>query len=579
MDGGIKGGGISLASGCWQVTTRRKRAFLGLPLLLVSPLLLVIAVGGCRSSASAPDPPAAQPSSSQGPSKRRTATARRNPRANGNRSAAGSTRKPRPVRQKPDRKPPERRNPPSPASRSASALTSRTPPVDRQAGRDPLEELGPRKPSPQQAPEKPTPAANALPRPNRWKPPISAERADALGIRFVEGQHVRLYTDLPQQAKIDDYPAAFDQGVALWAAYFGLPRERWKEWKISGYLIRDKQRFRRAGLLDPNLPPFLNGFQRGAEIWVYDQPSDYYRRHLLLHEGVHALMNQHLGGCGPPWFMEGMAELLATHQWNQGQLRIVRIPAHREAAEFWGRVKIIKQDYAAGRALSLQEVMSYGPRAHLRVEPYGWSWAACLFFDQTPEYAAPFRRLKASVDLGAAEFNAGFRRELAERWPRLQHQWQVYVAELEYGYDVARNALRLQKGGPLPKAGRTVEVRADRGWQDVGVQLSAGQRVRLSASGRFQLAAKPKIWWSEAGGVTVRYYRRQPLGILQAAIANLARVPDGESPLTRPQAIGDKGTVEVTTAGSLFLRVNDSPAERADNQGSLQVRIDLLSGE
>ena len=47
----------------------------------------------------------------------------------------------------------------------------------------------------------------------------------------------------------------------------------------------------------------------GAELWLHDQPTAYYRRHLLLHEGTHVFMASFLGGCGPGWYMEGTAEL------------------------------------------------------------------------------------------------------------------------------------------------------------------------------------------------------------------------------------------------------------------------------
>ena len=44
-------------------------------------------------------------------------------------------------------------------------------------------------------------------------------------------------------------------------------------------------------------PLFLaNGVTLGSDMWLHDQPTDYYRRHLLLHEGTHAFMIAFLGG-------------------------------------------------------------------------------------------------------------------------------------------------------------------------------------------------------------------------------------------------------------------------------------------
>ena len=63
---------------------------------------------------------------------------------------------------------------------------------------------------------------------------------------------------------------------------------------------------------------FLHGLSTGSDLWLYDQPSAYYRRHLLLHEGTHAFMGKFLGGCGPGWYMEGTAELFGTHRMGAG---------------------------------------------------------------------------------------------------------------------------------------------------------------------------------------------------------------------------------------------------------------------
>src|SRR5687767_8851911 len=149
-------------------------------------------------------------------------------------------------------------------------------------------------------------AQNAPPR------DINARRVAAAGIRILEGRHVRLLTDVPASAAVDELPRVFDAAVPEWAAYFELPpsqiRRRW-----LAFLFQDRERFRALGLLPGDNPEFVNGYARGYELWLLEQPSDYYRRHLLLHEGTHALMQTQLGGAGPGWYMEGMAELLGTH--------------------------------------------------------------------------------------------------------------------------------------------------------------------------------------------------------------------------------------------------------------------------
>ena len=50
----------------------------------------------------------------------------------------------------------------------------------------------------------------------------------------------------------------------------------------------------------------------------------------------------------------------------------------------WGRIKIVRDDFAARRAKTLRGVFEYGPQAHREVGPYGWCWAAAVFLDRHP---------------------------------------------------------------------------------------------------------------------------------------------------------------------------------------------------
>jgi len=145
-------------------------------------------------------------------------------------------------------------------------------------------------------------------------PEVSEARLNMAGIRKIEGRHLVLYTDLPISEEVDRLPPLFDLAVPQWCKKFSIDPQKAESWKMVGHLMERKERFAGIGLLPPDLPPFLNGYQRGAALWIYDQPSDYYRRHMLLHEGTHAFMRRFLGGNGPPWYSEGMAELLGTHR-------------------------------------------------------------------------------------------------------------------------------------------------------------------------------------------------------------------------------------------------------------------------
>ena len=402
---------------------------------------------------------------------------------------------------------------------------------------------------------------------------INESQVNAAGIRRIPGRHVTLYTDLPSSPRIDELPLVFDAAVPHWCAYFQVPEKNVATWKNVAYLVRDKDRFVRAGLWPSDLPPFLHGYQRGSELWLYEQPSDYYRRHLLLHEGTHAFMHAQLRGAGPPWYMEGVAELLATHRWRENDLTLGYFPQDKSEVPDWGRIKIIKDDFRTGEPKRLQEIMHYDSQAHLRVNAYGWCWAASAFFDGHPAYQQRFREMRKFAADPSPSFTERFARSLKDDEAHVNREWQLYVSQLDYGYDVAREAIETKPTKSFTRGEATTSLVADRGWQSAGIRLAAGKEYRLAAAGRFQLGAKPEIWWSEPGGITIEYYRGRPLGLVLAAIVDESDDNESLNGFLSPQAVGMGTTITTKHAGTLYLRVNDDPAKLADNQGEVTVRI------
>lgn len=402
-------------------------------------------------------------------------------------------------------------------------------------------------------------------------PTIEPGKLAVAGIRTLRGKHITIYTDVPAAPEVDELPQVFDAAVPLLGQYFGVAPERLADFKLIGSVIREKERFQGVGLYPEDLPPFPHGYSRGSEIWLYDQPSAYYRRHLMLHEGVHAFAHRLLGGSGPPWYMEGIAELLGTHLWKDGQLKLASMPPTKEEVPYWGRVKIVQDERAAGRGMSLLAIMKYDARAHLKNEPYGWCWAAAAFFDQHPLTQEKFRALRGDTRDRSIDFSKRFYEALQPHWPAINEDWELFTAEIDYGYDISRAAVVRRPAGPLPTGGVTISVAADRDWQSSGITLEAGKTYALTASGRFQVAREQVPWISEAGGVTIRYYQGRPLGLLLAAVSS--EPPLSPTPLLLPHAIGLSGEITPTTAGTLYLRVNDSPADLGDNAGEVAVTI------
>ncbi|MCL4202624.1 MAG: hypothetical protein KJ000_09020 [Pirellulaceae bacterium] len=402
--------------------------------------------------------------------------------------------------------------------------------------------------------------------------PIDDAKVAAAGIRKLSGQHLTLYTDVPSQPVVDELPDVFDAAVPEWCRYFGMDPLEVADWHVTGFLVQEKTRFQGTGLMPADLPPFLNGYQRGPYIWAYEQSDAYYRRHLLLHEGVHGFMNLLVGGIGPPWYAEGMAELLSTHLWQDGRIKIAYMPEDKSETPGWGRIKIVRDDLQAGRGMMPISIMNYGPQAHLQNEPYGWCWALAAFLDGHPAYRDRFRSLFHRVR--EPNLTEACQQLYADDWIDLNEQWQIFVVDLDYGYNLERAAVLRKPPAALPPGGTTVTVDATRGWQSTGIWLEANQAYRLIATGRYQVAQTTEIWWCEPGGVTIHYHRGQPLGLLVGAVRDDSQPLAGLSPLTRPEPVGLSRTWIPETSGTLYLKINESSAQLADNQGELTVRIE-----
>jgi hypothetical protein len=394
--------------------------------------------------------------------------------------------------------------------------------------------------------------------------------ARSAGIRQVTSRHLVLYTDLASDPEIDKLPAEFDQAVPQWAKYFGIDPEKTRDWQARGHLIGARRRFDALGLMPPSgNDKFINGISMGATFWFFDQPTAYYRRHLMLHEGTHTFMATFLGGCGPGWFMEGSAELLATHRFDEktGRLTLGIMPRDRREVPMLGRIKLIHDARQSGRVLDLPAVLQIDNSKQLENEPYAWCWAAAKLMDSQPRYAKHFHGLRRQVQ--NRNFNDIARREFGDDWGNLQAEWQAFVATLDHGYDFERMAIDFDRARPLGNRTHSVAVAADRGWQSSGVRLIAGKSYRVTAVGRYEIAHDGQPWPCEPGGVTIDYYNGRPLGLLLGAVDGRT---DGTT-LADMIEIGLGTTITPAVSGTLYLRVNDSAGKLHDNRGTLTATI------
>jgi hypothetical protein len=263
--------------------------------------------------------------------------------------------------------------------------------------------------------------------------------------------------------------------------------------------------------------------------------------------------------------------LLGTHHWQDGKLELPYFPKKMSAVPKLGRIEIVQKDFEQRHAKHFADVMAFDSKAHLKVEPYGWSWAACAFLNGHPRYRERFKQLLPLLDSND-DFNTKLRQIYGQDFDQLEEEWQLFVADLDYGYDFHRTAIDFSPGEPLVAKSAHITVQADRGWQNSGLKLEAGKTYRLNASGKYQVANDPKPWISEPNGVSVRYIHGRPLGILLAAVR--PDHPSGAvSPLIQPIVVGPGTTITPTETGTLYLRINDSAGELADNAGHADVVV------
>lgn len=424
-----------------------------------------------------------------------------------------------------------------------------------------------------------------------------AERAKQLGIRRYVSRRLELFTDIdPEIART--LPPLIDQAYEAWIDYFGeLPPNRaGTEYQMTGYVVGDKDRFAAAGMLPEDLLYFEHGQHKGAEFWIYDQEFDYYRRHLLLHEAAHCFMTTMPGTLPPLWYMEGMAEFFAVHRIDAtGRARFGLMPDLPEDFSGFGRIRLIRREIEQGRLLDLNRTTALGTRefSRSRSVPYAWSWALCLFLDTHPRYRERFRKLGEHVS--EREFYRLLRESFAPDKVLLAAEWDQFIRNLEYGFDIRRNAFEIESVTLLPaQRSVTVRVRADRGWQSTGLLIPADAELAITAFGRTELAQHPKPWVSEPQGITVRYAGGRPIGRLLGGLlpegatggldgeisdeSSAGNRSDGtDSPRLNVFDVGEGTTFHAPFRGVLFLRVNDFGSELSDNSGEYEVRISPAS--
>ena len=398
-------------------------------------------------------------------------------------------------------------------------------------------------------------------------------RAQSDDLSKVEGVYLQLLSDQPLSDELKAHVDQFDKAVPLWLAYFEQPLSAVEGWRMTGYLMKDKVAFQQRGLIPGSLPNFPNGYSVGNKLWVMNQPSPYYTTHLLLHEGVHGLTAHLFGGSGPPWYMEGIAEFLATHESSSDDFQIGVIPRSRDESPYWGRIGLIAQRRQEKKVPTIESVMRYSETAHREVEPYAWSWAAAVLMEMYPEYRTAFRDAAQSGSDASPQFTRQFYQSFKDQWPILAARWALLSHDIDYGFDRERNQVALKMDLPLLTSNWSrVDLEANHGWQSAPAKVRKGQQIEVKASGQYQLTEDPK-WKATAEGVTLTYVRGVPLGRLIACFVSETPSEQRYQITSERFSVGEGTQLTSPVDGWLLFKVNDHPNDLHNNQGRLIVEL------
>jgi hypothetical protein len=401
-----------------------------------------------------------------------------------------------------------------------------------------------------------------------------AQVESAPGIKRFSKNQWTVLTDLPIDQEIESWPSILDQAMATWCQKWSIDPAVAKSWPLTIHCMGDRKIFEQAGLLD-GVPSFEDGFQQADRVFLVEQPSNYYRRHLLLHEATHWIMYRAFGGGGAPWFMEGMAELQGTHRLENNLLSLAIIPDAPESVPHWGRFKKLSDSIATNGVPKLKRILYYGNDRQDRMDRYCWSWAACVFLCNHPVYW-PYLQKSSTPPLDySLKLSEQLEKSLADRWDYVERDWKLFVDEFGWGYQPNSDLICLEESirsidSPLTRQ-FTMQLDATKGWQLVRFPFKQGQGAEITTQGSYVVHVRnQEAWESTPEGLTYQYHRHIPMGKLIGGFLSV----DNEQPFEIFQ-VGTRHDFKASSDGWLLLKINEPVGNRRDNSGSLKIQLQI----
>ena len=445
---------------------------------------------------------------------------------------------------------------------------------------DSLKETGPADNTDQPASKVRTPSNSVAPGPAFFRIAherleLNPQRLAAAGIHLLESPRLILLTDRNPDSvrELLDIANLFYDYLQRECGPL-RPSQSGEEFQAIGCLMVDPERFETVGLVPDPVVDMLHGQQFGYRFWLRDQKDDYYRHHLLLHEFAHVYMTCDTGLDNIPagWFMEGAAEVFATHDTTRRSPAFGLLPRQFAGFEGWGRISAIRRNRVdrVAEKLTRQSIPSLhqvqfpeGPLARSE-DRYAWWWALSWMLANHAEYVDQWKTLCHLR--GADNFHQQTDKLIDQFGDRLAVDWLLFAESLSEHFDSSRSIpLHREVDSASPEQ---FVLLAGRGWQDTGCSMQAGETITIECSGECVVEQATAPWVSQPNGITLEYNQGRPLGEVVAVFVN-----GEEGWISRRIAIGNHHTLTATQPAQLWLQINDDAGMRSSNSGSYSIAI------
>ena len=241
---------------------------------------------------------------------------------------------------------------------------------------------------------------------------------------------------------------AVDTGKLLEALHARLTRHFGKApaGRLRVAVFATRRRFEAALRADRQFVPKSGGYYApgNRKVYLWLQPSEYFTRHLILHEATHqfhwlaATANK---GPAKGWYTEGLAEYFAMHNWDGNRLQTGIVPAI--TLEDYPE-RAIKQFDAAKRDLA-------GIVAGTTPCPRPVAWALTSFLIN--RHKVKFRKLAAMLDK-RNKLGRAWRRTFGKVGPRFVDQFRKWLATRTQPWKIVWIAWQ-QRGDAIEGRSRT----------------------------------------------------------------------------------------------------------------------------